>query len=479
MKKNAFCGLIFALAISATISAEDGIASQAESEKSKTVESQKENEKKRVVLTVDQAVDQALASHVDILRSEISKNKSEREYKHSWNKVLPSISAGLEGSSSAATDSPADTTTTYGAGLTASLSIDLGLSSKIKALKAAYKAGQTSYEDTIRSTESAVRQTFYKLLNLKAQISTSQDTVDSYERTYNQTKAKFNRGQASELELLTAQVNYETAKPDLDTAHSNFVNALIEFLNDIGWELKEGEIVDLEGSLEIADSVSEIDGKILQNAVSNSATVKELELKIEEAKANKKSTWASDRLPTLKVTGSYYPWSKSYVKESDISTDTSSWSASVGISLPLSNWIYGSSASDEIAALDDTIKDYEIQLKDAKNTAFTEALEKLNDIRLAKQTLATRKMNVELAKKSYQMTEEAYNRGTKDLLELQTSLDKLHSAEVSLKEEQYTLICDVLDLEEKLGLDFGAFFNKESADTTNTETSSATAKAGV
>lgn len=108
------------------------------------------------------------------------------------------------------------------------------------------------------------------------------------------------------------------------------------------------------------------------------------------------------------------------------------------------------------------MKDYEVQLEDLKKAVRTSTVQKLDDIALSQKTLEARRMNVELAKKSYAMTEEAYRRGTKDLLTLQTAIDKLRSAELQLRSEQFTLLSNVLDLENALSLPSGTFMKKSN-----------------
>jgi hypothetical protein len=51
--------------------------------------------------------------------------------------------------------------------------------------------------------------------------------------------------------------------------------------------------------------------------------------------------------------------------------------------------------------------------------------------------------------------EDAYRRGTKDLLTLQNSGDSLDEAKVTMMKESYTLLAAVLDLEYAVGVPFG------------------------
>lgn len=415
----------------------------------------------KIALTVDDAVELALKNHIDIQTKAISLEQSRREYAHSWNNVLPSIKATGTGAENRTYEDSDKDTLSLQAGVTANLSVDLGLAGKIKKLKSAYEEGKAGYEDTVRATETAVRQSFYNLLYLKEKLASAKSTLESYQRQYDQTSARANRGMASELDLLTAQVNLETAKPDVDSAENTYLNTLVSFLNTIGMEItgEERTLVELEGSLDYVDKAKKLDTKkIVESCVENSSEVRALEDKIRTAQFNRSATAGSLYSPSLNASASAFPFSYQNERKSGTTTKVPNWSISLGLSIPLDNYLPGSSAKDTVAALDDTIKTYQLQLENTKKTVKTSVIEKLKNIELSQKTLKARKMNVELAEKSYKMTEDAYNRGTKDLLTLQSSLDKLQTAQLQLRAEQYTLISNVLDLENTLSLPSGSLF---------------------
>lgn len=412
------------------------------------------------ILTVDEAVSCALETHVDIQRSAIKLKQSQREYNHSWNKVLPSVSVtGSAAEKQVWKGSDSDVVSAQ-VGASASLSVDTGIASAIKALKSSYEAGKISFDDTVRSTETAVRKRFYRLLYLQQSLETSRSTLESYQKQYDQTSEKYKRGVVPELDLLTAQVNLETARPDVDSVLASFTNGLREFLDTIGIE-QETE-VELSGSLDDAELVLPADYSLLDGCVEKSAAVQKLEQDVQTAKLNKNAARNSLFFPSLSLGADVNPLSYSYNKKTERGTETPDWSVSVGISLPVDSWIPGSASRDKIASLDDTVKDYEVQLEDLKKAVRTSTVQKLDDIALSQKTLEARRMNVELAKKSYAMTEEAYRRGTKDLLTLQTAIDKLRSAELQLRSEQFTLLSNVLDLENAFSLPSGTFMKKSN-----------------
>ncbi|MBQ1870467.1 MAG: TolC family protein, partial [Treponema sp.] len=79
----------------------------------------------------------------------------------------------------------------------------------------------------------------------------------------------------------------------------------------------------------------------------------------------------------------------------------------------------------------------------------------LRKIKYSQSVIKLRQSSVNLAAQTYSMSLDAYNRGSKDLLSLQTALDNLTQAKVNLQAEAYNLICNILDLENTLGVPFG------------------------
>ena len=235
--------------------------------------------KEKTTLTVEDAVQKALDTHVDIKRAELSLRRSSREYRHSWNSLLPSITASGTGSKVQSFKNPASDTIGAAVNVDADITVDTGLASKIKSLKASYEAGKTSYENTVRDTEFAVRKNFYNLLYLKEAVAAKESSLELYERQYAMTERKFESGVASRLDLLSAQVNYETAKPDADSARTAYDNALISFLKKIG---KIGRSVKTVG--ENSGTMEAIGEELASNMTQTASSVHEISANIDGVK---------------------------------------------------------------------------------------------------------------------------------------------------------------------------------------------------
>jgi len=69
---------------------------------------------------------------------------------------------------------------------------------------------------------------------------------------------------------------------------------------------------------------------------------------------------------------------------------------------------------------------------------------------------------VELAERSYRLTEEAYRAGLQDLLQVQNAEQSLRQARVQMHEQQFNYLNGLIDLEYSIGVPFGTLSSKEN-----------------
>lgn len=412
-----------------------------------------EIEQESMLLDIETAVQSALETQLSVKTGQIELEQSERNYKHSWNQLLPSITAGVTGTQNSSLKDISSSISTVSANISASLNLNLGLASKIKALKASYESGKQDYTDTLRQVEYEVRKAFYSLLYVQSQVESSKENLESYKTQYEQTKAKKERGLVPEIDLLSSQVNYENAKIDLKNTEKSFSNALIEFLDQTGIKPSNGQSVVLQGSLDDYESLLDFDfdASQIDSILENNSSVRAIKDSLEQTKLTKSQTISSTYLPALSLSAGVNPYSYNYAWSTNTSTSSNSWTASLGLSLSLDNLLPGSSASDSIKTLEDSITTLELQLQDKKQEVKTSILEMLNEIDIAKESLENCKLNVELAKKTYELGLVAFKNGTKDLSALQTIQNSYTTALLQLRNQQLTLINNILELKNTIG----------------------------
>lgn len=396
-------------------------------------------------INITEAVESAVKTNISVQLEEIQLKQSERNYKHSWNNILPSVSGRASVNSNGGLTSSSMNSNSFDTGVSASLNLNLGIKNKIDALKLSYENGKTSYKNAIYELEYEVTSAFYSLLVLENQVKLNEEYVQSYKTQYEQTKSKKEKGLVSELDLLSAQVNYETAKINLRDAEKSYKNNLNEFLSNIGITVDEGEKVELSGTLDDCFTLIEsVDtNQNIDELVENNSSVESLKTSLQQTELNRSQMINSSFFPSLSLSANVNPYSYSWNKETS-GTGNNTWSVSAGLSFSLDNYLPGSAARDNISDLDDTIESLKLQIKDTKSKLKIQISEMINDIELGKDSLENCRLSVELAKKSWQMAELAFKNGTKDLLSLQNIQSSYSNAQAQYMNQQLSLINTVL-----------------------------------
>ena len=444
MKRTVILSAIF-MAVGTLIFAQEVRTASGNPEKS-------ENEKPARSLTVEEAVALAKENNVSVSRAQITLDAASRAKNHSWNSVSPTASVGA--SSSTPIDALSDTESNYTANLgisaTVSLSLSANLYTSMKSAKIAYESGKLTFDDAVKSVELGVREAFYELLYEKENLALQEKNLEIAKTQYDNNRAKYNQGRLSEIDVLSAEVNYKSKIPTLGSARITYLNDLASFKQTLG--LMIGDRIELVGSLDDLINLNEIkvDMKDVQ-----SSSIKKLEFQLESAKTSVWDKRFSAFAPSLNAS---FNWRDQYwYMGYDGTAPDPSKSASITLSatIPLDGVLPWSARNDAIDTAKDTVKDLELQLDNERKNLMRTVDSSVRSIRQSQESIQYKQANVELAQKTYDMTQEAYNRGAKDLLTLQDANTSLLNAQVTLKNETLTLIKAILELENTIGVPFG------------------------
>ena len=320
----------------------------------------------------------------------------------------------------------------------------------MNAAKIAYESGKLTFDDAVKSVELGVREAFYGLLYERENIILQERNLEIAKTQYNNNLAKYNQGRLSEIDVLSAEVNYKSKIPTVESTRTTFLNDLASFKQTLGLHLAEK--IELAGTLDDLINLNEIsvDVKTVQ-----SSSIKLLEYKLENAKNSVLVKRFSAFAPSLNAS---FNWSDGnwYVGYDGTAPDAQkSASLKLSATIPLDGVLPWSTRNDAIDSAQDTVKDLELQLDNEKKNLARTVMSSLRSIKQSQESIKYKQANVTLAQKTYDMTAEAYNRGTKDLLTLQNANTSLLNAQVSLKSETLTLIKTILNLENTIGVDFG------------------------
>lgn len=389
-------------------------------------------------LTVEDAKSLAVTNNIEVKRGNITLEGLKRANDHSWNSISPSLS--LSANASTTNKNFGDT---WNTGWTASASISFApnLFTTMKDAKLKYENGLLTFDETKKSISIAAEKAFYELLYEKEYIELQKRNLKALETTWKQTQERYRTGRVSEIDSLTAEVNYKAQIPSLENAEIEFQNDLASFKQALG--------INLDEELELKGSLLEKSNELLNKnysaenlKIENVASIKNLKSKLEQAKTSVTSARFSAYAPSISASWSY---GESYTIPGKKSGDEGSLRLSA--SIPLDGVLPWSSKNDKIDSSKDSVKDLEFQLENEYLTVKNKVESNLRNIHQIQASLKSQEATVELAKKTYEMTEEAYNMGKKSLTDLQNSQDSYLSKTVTMKKRIYDLISSILDLE--------------------------------
>ena len=395
---------------------------------------------KEKILTLEECISLAKENNLSIKVQKNTLNDLKRKNETSWNSVSPSIKG-----EAAFQDDFTNKTESFAISGSLGLTLSTNLYSTIKGAKLNYENGLLTYNQAVKQIEMSVWKTFYDLIYKTEYFSFQSQNLLTAKKNYEQNLEKFKNGKISELDVMSSRVSYEQKKPVLEEARIDLTNNLELFKNIIGVDFDDE--IKLDGSLDFLLELKDIKLPPKENP---SPDVQAAKFAVEIAENNLLAQRFSSYSPV--ITGTY-KYGQTLNIDNSLWNETSS--LSVGVSIPLDSYLPWSSSAVSINSKKESLESAKLNLEDAENSIRVNTENALRKINQIISMLEVSKETVALAKKTYEMTETAYNYGKTDFLTLQNASDNVLNAEVSLKNQAKTLMETLLDTEYLLGLEFG------------------------
>lgn len=310
-----------------------------------------------------------------------------------------------------------------------------------------FEAQTIQYESQLKQTETSIRQSFSYLLASRENVSLQEKSLDLAQKRYEQAEVNYRNGLSSELSVLQAQNSVELLKPALQDVQTAYVNQLMAFQNLIGLDLTQS--IELDGTLDVQQY--ELDAELLVNTfLAGRLDVQAGQKNIEVFENLESMTKAGNMAPSFSLSA-YWNNAVTDLTEAPEWGDTTTLSATLNI--PINGFIPGSSERTSINSAGRSTDKSSLQLEDTMNNAEQEIRSLVMSLSGAWTNIETSELSAELALKTYQMTEEAYNMGTSELLDVEDAQNKLFSANQDLLISKYSYLSGVLDLELALNSD--------------------------
>ncbi len=413
-------------------------------------------------LNAQNAVALALENNLTIQGSALDLNQSKRSRDAAWNAFLPdmSASAGLENSGTLFADpdptvmnpDPTERNWTVTGGLSASLGLNPGLATGIRQLKLDYESGVLSYDDARKQMKRDVLKQYFNLIATEADLALLQQNIDLAVKRYEQAQENYNNGLISELEMLQARVTAENNKPAYNIRNTYYRNQLMNFKLLLGLPVDaELELID-ELNIEYYDLDAE---KLIEAYSARRLDVLQINKNIESLKNTRILQAQNLRYPWLNLSATWGSRvedgfeGENWKKENWY--DSLAFSATLVI--PIDDYIPSSSTDVALKNYDDQIRQLELQREQILDAAEIEITNLVMNLQDSLATIMTYALNEDLARKSFELTTEAYNLGTRELLDVEEAQTELQSAAKNVLDEKYNYITNLLDLEYALNSD--------------------------
>jgi outer membrane protein TolC len=342
-----------------------------------------------------------------------------------------------------------------------SLNINFAMFEAMRQLQLDYESGLLSYEKAKTQLERDVRKSYYQMLLLQENIALLRENYDAAERRVAMARANYRAGLVPELNLLQAQVAVENMKPTIDQAENGLKLVMAQFAMNLGLGYDTRfELIPVEEGLDfIPLDVAEL----IHQASINKPEIQELRQNILVLESTRKAKKQQTYTPTLSLSWNLNsaftqdPWKDSWF-DSDLWTNSGSLTISLGFKLhSLLPW---SSDIQGIKTIDDNIRGLSLNIAQAVRGTEVEIYNTLLSLEKIRTTVEAQKYTVNLAERSYKLTEEAYRAGLTELLEVQNAELELRKSRIGVLEQDFNYIQGLIDLEYSMGVPFGTLSSR-------------------
>ena len=410
-------------------------------------------------ITLDEAIEIALSESNTIKIAEMTIEKTGYAQKGAYSALYPNISAsgsyqrtlkkqvmsmefmGEEQSF------PVGTNNNVSAGLSAAMPLvnaQLWQSLKLSALDVELAIEQA--RSSRISMVSQVKQAFYAVLLAKEAYNVYKEVYDNAQKNFEDVEKKYKVGKASEFEYLRAKVNANNAEPEVYSAENAVVLAI--------WQLKAIMGVDLATEIDVIGALSDYANEMTVSLASsetvsfeNNTNLLQLQLQDEMLSRTIKMT-KYQYIPTLSASFSY-----NYMAMGN--TFDMNWNPYSIVALSLNIPIFdGFAKHNNIRQYQKTQDILRLNIEDVErnlNIALENYRDKMNTS-VKRYTAA--ETTLEMAQKSYNISEKMYELGKATLVELNDAQLALTQAQLTMSQAIYQYMTNKAAIDELMGVEY-------------------------
>lgn len=409
------------------------------------------------VVSLAEAQALALEGNATLRAQRLTLEAARRSSQARWNSFLPGINLGgsvsnshtiVDGSSgSGAGTSAAGGNANWSWGLSGgvSLSLTAGIPVQMQLAALGYEIAQTNYQLQLQTVMANVASSFYNLVAEAKNLSVLEDNLELTRSQYELARRNYNRGLASELDMLRSQYAYVSAQPELEKAQFKYQSNLAAFQILVGSPTlvvptEEFQLVQLQ----LPDTQ-----QLVQDYREGRLDVMQKRQALRQSQLSKTSQNLAARAPSVGLSESLR---FSPPGERDDGPSVMG-SFSVSVSIPVDGFIPGSSKSLSLKQAADAVTTAQLNLDTTLAQARQDIETKVAEVAQLWHAIDIARLNESIAERSYQLSQEGYRAGLVSQTDLETSRQQMVSAQLAASNSQSQYLVGVGNLANALGLE--------------------------
>jgi outer membrane protein TolC len=409
-------------------------------------------------ITLNEAIEIALSESNTIKIAEMTIEKTGYAQKGAYSALYPNISATgnyqrtlkrqmmVMEMGGQAMEIEVGTANNVTAGLTAAMPLvnaQLWQSLKLSALDVELAVEQA--RSSRISMVSQVKQAFYSVLLAKEAYDVYKEVYDNAQKNYEDIEKKYNVGKASEFEYLRAKVNVNNSEPEVYSAENAVTLAI--------WQLKAIMGIDLNTEIDVVGSLSDYADELVVYLANDNASFENntnlLQLRIQDEMLSRTIKMTKFQyIPTLSASFAY-----NYMAMGN--TFDMNWNPYSVVALSLSIPIFdGFSKHNSIRQYQKTQDILRLNIEDAERNLNIAMQNYIDQMNTNVKRYAAAETTLEMAQKSYNISEKMYEVGKATLVELNDAQLALTQAQLTMSQAIYQYMTNKAAIDELMGVEY-------------------------
>jgi multidrug efflux system outer membrane protein len=401
-----------------------------------------------MILTLDDVINRAATESNDLQQTLIDIQTAQIQAKNNWSQFLPGINAGagLNYRNNLFTENTSPTNQdplSFSTQLNFRLDLNGGIPYQMKNNTLAYQSQLLNYENIRRQLEAAAAKTFYNLIAEKENLSILEDVLNLSQQQYRKDQVSFQNGLINQLTMVRSQLSAESSKLELVQAQSQYEINKNAFLMILGFD--QNSDVTFEDGFDIFQ-LTENPETLIAEHLYKRPDIANQRNRIEMLENTKKQTAINAKAPSISLSAGWSGgWSGNF-------SDSISGGVSVGI--PIDSWIPGSDADQRIKSASGESEKARLELHNIENNAADQIRSLTANLNNSWESIIVSQRKIEIAELTYSLTEQGFQNGTVEFIDLETARQELFQARQDLLIEETTYKNMIFDLAAALNINW-------------------------